>query len=211
MYRRFTEQEMAGKTAASKLKVIVFLGSTREGRVGLRVAKFITGQLEAKNYEVELFDPVVLKFPLLEKALHFYQDRKTAPKLLLDCEEKIKAADAFVVVSAEYNHSIPPALSNMLDHFPGSIFAYKPSAIVTYSPGPYGGMRAAMQLRAFLSELGALSVSNIFGIPEVHKALDENGKPLNDFMVKGATTLLTQLDWMAWAMKNHRDAHGVPK
>lgn len=202
---------MAGKAAASKLKVVLFLGSTREGRMGLRVAKFIRAQLEAKNYQVELFDPVELKFPLLEKALHFYQDRKTAPKFLLDCEEKIKAADAFVVVSAEYNHSIPPALSNMLDHFPGSIFSYKPSAIVTYSPGPYGGMRAAMQLRAFLAELGTLSVSNIFGIPEVHKALDENGKPLNDFMVKGATTLLTQLDWMAWAMKNHRDAHGVPK
>lgn len=77
--------------------------------------------------------------------------------------------------------------------------------------GPYGGMRAAMQLRCFLSELGTLSVSNIFGIPEVHKALDENGKPLNDHMVSGAERLIAQLDWMSWAMKNHRDKNGVPK
>ncbi|KAK0044892.1 uncharacterized protein LOC106064104 [Biomphalaria glabrata] len=210
MYRRYTEQEMAGK-AAKKLNVVLFLGSTREGRFGLRVAKFVQKQLEARNYQVELFDPVVLKFPMLEKPTHFYQDRSKIPKWLLECEEKIKAADAYVVVSAEYNHSIPPALSNMLNHFPGSIFSYKPSAIVTYSMGIYGGMRAAMQLRAFLSELGTLSVSNIFGIPEVHKALDENGKPLNDHLDKGADTLLKQLDWMAWAMKNHRDAQGVPK
>ncbi|CAL1540166.1 unnamed protein product [Lymnaea stagnalis] len=196
---------------AGKLKAILFLGSTREGRLGLRVAKFMQKQLEEKNFNVDLFDPVKLQFPLLQKSTFHYQNREDVPKWMLDCEEKIKEADAYVVVSAEYNHSIPPALSNMLDHFPLNIFGYKPSAIVTYSPGPYGGMRAAMQLRVFLSELGTLSVSNIFGIPEVHKALDEEGTPLNDHMVSGADRLLAQLDWMAWAMKNHREAHGVPK
>ncbi|GFN89464.1 NADPH-dependent fmn reductase [Plakobranchus ocellatus] len=165
-----------------------------------------------KNQSFPSFsDPVELKFPLLEKAIHHYSDRSAIPDWMLQCEAKVKAADAFLVVSAEYNHSIPPALSNMMDHFGGSLFAYKPSGIVVYSPGIYGGMRAAMQLRAFLSELGTLSVSNIFGIPEVHKALDEGGAPLNDHMEKGANTLLNQLDWMTLAMKNHRDKHGVPK
>lgn len=78
-------------------------------------------------------------------------------------------------------------------------------------PGIYGGMRAAMQLRAFLGELGCLSVSNIFGIPEVHKALDADGNPLNDHMNKGAAKLITQLDWHAHAMKIHRDEFGIPK
>ena len=50
--------------------------------------------------------------------------------------------------------------------------------------GIYGGMRAAMQLRAMLGEIGCISVSNIFGIPQVNKALDEDGKPLNDHMEK---------------------------
>lgn len=77
--------------------------------------------------------------------------------------------------------------------------------------GQYGGMRAAMQLRALLGELGCLSVSNIFGIPEVHKSIDENGKALNDRMISGAARMIKQLDWHAWAMKNHRDSVGVPK
>ncbi|KAH9490561.1 hypothetical protein Btru_034106 [Bulinus truncatus] len=196
---------------ANKLKAILFLGSTREGRFGLRVAKFMQKQLESKNFHVDLFDPVALNFPLLERTIYSYQDRSQLPKWMVECDDKVKAADAYVVLSAEYNHSIPPALSNMLDHFSASHFAYKPSAIVSYSYGIYGGMRAAMQLRAFLSELGTPSVSNIFGIPEVHKALDENGNPLNQHMVSGSELLIKQLNWMAWAMKNHRDAYGIPQ
>ncbi|RUS79712.1 hypothetical protein EGW08_012520 [Elysia chlorotica] len=130
MYQRYRQDQE--KMAAPKLRCVLFLGSTREGRLGLRVAKFMASQLEKRNYQVDIF-------------------------------------------------------------------------------GIYGGMRAAMQLRAFLSELGTLSVSNIFGIPEVHKALSEDGSPLSDHMEKGADKLLAQLDWMAWAMKNHRDTQGLPK
>ena len=195
---------------SSKLRVCLFLGSTREGRLGLRVAKFVQNQLEVNNFHVDLLDPVVLKFPLLETPLHYYQDKSKAPKWMLECEEKIRAADAFVVVSAEYNHSIPAALTNMMSHFGASLYSYKPSGIVAYSQGPYAGMRAAMQLRCFLAELGTLSVSNIFGIPTVQNALDENGKPLNEYMEKGAANMIQQLDWMAKAMKNHRDSAGVP-
>lgn len=80
-----------------------------------------------------------------------------------------------------------------------------------YFSGIYGGMRAAMALRPLLSEMGTLSVSNIFGIPEVHKALDEEGVPKNDHMEKGAGKLLDQLDWYTTAMKNHRNTAGVPQ
>ncbi|XP_052086450.1 NADH-dependent flavin reductase subunit 2-like [Mytilus californianus] len=214
MYRAYLQElnRMASSKASSKLKAILFLGTVRENRVGLRVARFMKKQLEKRNYEVEMFDPLEMKFPMLHKPVHFYgPERKGCPQWLLDAENKVKAADAFIVVSGEYNHSIPPALSNMLDHFPGSIFSYKPSAIVCYSPGIYGGMRAAMALRPLLSEIGTLSVSNIFGIPEVHKALDEEGAPKNDHMEKGAGKLLDQLDWYATAMKNHRNTAGVPQ
>jgi NAD(P)H-dependent FMN reductase len=58
--------------------------------------------------------------------------------------EILKAADGFVIVSAEYNHSIPAALKNILDYFQ-SEYLYKPSAIVTYSAGPFGGVRASIK------------------------------------------------------------------
>jgi len=72
-------------------------------------------------------------------------------------------------------------------------------------------MRAAMSLRCFLGELGCLSVSNIFGIPTVQNSFDENGTPLNDQMVSGAKRLISQLDWHARAMANHRAAVGIPQ
>ncbi|XP_071113671.1 quinone reductase-like [Haliotis cracherodii] len=210
MYAAFSNLSRNMATTTQKLKVVLFLGSCREGRLGLRVARFMKNALEKSNHEVSVFDPVEMKFPLLERAFYHYKDKSEAPKWMCEAETKVREADAYVVVSAEYNHSIPPALSNMMDHFGGSCYSYKPSGIVCYSPGIYGGMRSAMQLRAFLGELGCLSVSNIFGIPEVHKSLDEEGIPQNDHMMKGANRLIAQLDWNAHAMRNHREAVGIP-
>ena len=82
-----------------------------------------------------IVDPLVMDIGPLHKPLHFYKDRSQAPKVLIDANQKILEADAFLMVSAEYNHSIPPALSNLMDHFPGSSFGYRPSGIVCYSPG----------------------------------------------------------------------------
>ena len=77
--------------------------------------------------------------------------------------------------------------------------------------GIYGGMRCAMQLRAMTGELGCISVSNIFGIPQVNKAIDEDGKPLDDHMAKGLANLMKQLDWNAKAMKYMREKEGIPQ
>ena len=70
-----------------------------------------------------------------------------------------------------------------------------------------------MQLRAMTGEIGCISVSNIFGIPQVSKSLDEEGNPIKpheDHMNKGAKAMLDQLTWMALAMKNQRDVYGTP-
>ena len=82
-----------------------------------------------------LQDAQELNFPILTKPLHFYKDQSEAPSILQKSRDTIKSADCFLVVSGEYNHSIPPGLSNMFDYFPGSLFGYKPSGIVCYSPG----------------------------------------------------------------------------
>ena len=87
-----------------------------------------------------------------------------APEALERLAGRIKAADAFIIVSGEYNHSIPPALSNLLDHFLEEYF-WRPSAIVCYSAGAFGGVRAAMQLRAMLCELGTPSIPSLLPVP----------------------------------------------
>lgn len=110
------------------------------------------------------------------------------------------------------NHSIPPALSSMMGHFGGSNYACKPSAIVTYSPGAWGGSRAAMALRPMLSELGCLPVSKLCAVPSVSDILSPEGEPVDaeHRMLKQLPGLLSQLEWMAIAMANQRAAAGMP-
>lgn len=120
----------------------------------------------------------------------------------------IAAADCFIVVTPEYNHSIPPALSGLMGHFGGSLYKYKASGIVTYSPGPFGGVRCAMALRPFLSELGCLPVSAVTSFPAAQELFLENGAPSDPThrMLKQLPSTLEQLEFVAVALKNQREA-----
>jgi NAD(P)H-dependent FMN reductase len=133
---------------------------------------------------------------------------RQAPEPLERLAAIIKPADAYLIVSAEYNHSIPPALSNLLDHFLDEYF-WRPSAIACYSPGAFGGVRAAMQLRAMLAEMGMASIPSLLPFPKVQELLDENGTPQNDRVQKSADRFLSELEWHAEALKAQR-AKGMP-
>lgn len=108
----------------------------------MRVAQHCKIHLEAIGHEVELIDPLSIELPASFKP-HFAYARSAAPEALDVLAAKIEAADGYVMVSPEYNHSMSPALANLLNHFGSSLFSYKPSAIVTYSAGQWGGARAA--------------------------------------------------------------------
>lgn len=190
------------------LKIVVFLPSVRIGRMCIRVSQFVQNQLKDK-YNVTILDPEELDLPLLKMPIHFYQDRSQIPKVLLDCEAKLEAADAFLVVTGSYNYSIPPALSNLLDHMAPGLFACKPSGIVAYSMGSFGGLEATVQLRTCLSGLGSVAIPKLLCIPEVHDALDEQGNAKNPRLEPGFAWLMKQLDWYANAMKDYRDKAGV--
>src|SRR4029078_10030842 len=97
--------------------------------------------------------------PLLDRMYKEYEKGK-APAVLERLATLYRGADAFVVVSGEYNHSIPPALSTLLDHCLEEYF-FRPSAIVCYSAGAFGGVRAAMQLRLTLGELGNTRITSV--------------------------------------------------
>lgn len=189
------------------LVVPVILGSVRSDRQGLRAARFVIAELQARGVEAPLVDPAELRLPLLDRMYKEYP-KGTAPTVLEDLATLYRRSDAFVVVSAEYNHSIPPALSNTLDHFLEEYF-WRPSAICCYSAGQYGGVRAAMQLRAMMAELGAPSIASLLPIPRIGKALDADGKPQEDWLGKAAGRFLDELVWHAEALKAKR-AFGTP-
>merc|ERR1739846_60215 len=152
-------------------KVLVVLSSVRDGRHGAKVGQAVMKHLESNpSISAEILDPMTLDAPLLKQPLHFMPDQSAAPSWMTDTLAKIKESAGFVIVSAEYNCTIPPALTNLLDHFPLSAYRHKPASIVTYSMGPFGGVRATVALRPFLSELGMVILPSTVSIPTIQNS-----------------------------------------
>jgi len=189
------------------LKIVVFVGSVRSDRQGIKAARYVTRTLTARGHDVTIVDPMELKLPLLDRMYKEYEKGK-APAALENLAALYRSADAFVAVSGEYNHSIQPALSNLLDHFLEEYF-FRPSAIVCYSGGSFGGVRAAMQLRAMLGELRMPPIPSIFPIPRIASAFADDGTPLDASWDKRFEKFARELEWYANALRDSR-LKGVP-
>jgi NAD(P)H-dependent FMN reductase len=188
---------------ASKLNTAVIYGSARRGRQGIKAARFVVRKLEQRGHVVTLVDSQEHLLPLLDLMYKEYEAGK-APEAMEAIGDILKAADGFVIVSAEYNHSIPAALKNLLDHFQ-SEYLYKPSAIVTYSAGPFGGVRALINLRAILAELGTPSIPSAFPISQVHDSFDDDGNPLDKIYDERVIKFLDEFEWYAHALRIARE------
>ncbi|WP_290650137.1 NAD(P)H-dependent oxidoreductase [Aquisalimonas sp.] len=197
------------------LRILVFLGSTRDStppqpaRLGLRVARACVAQLNRGSSSVELIDPLDFDLASAFKP-HFSYARGKVPLQLESLAESIDSADGYVMVSPEYNHSMSPALAHLLNHFGSSLFSYKASAIVTYSAGQWGGARAGVAMRGFLSELGCLPVSAMIHVPKAQKVFDKDGGYLDNVDGQAWTEYfgrtLAQLEWWASAARYQRGA-----
>jgi NAD(P)H-dependent FMN reductase len=207
------------------MKFLIFLGTVRDStppkpaRLGQRVSNACIECLVSQysEHEVELIDALDYPLEAVFKP-HFSYVKGKAPSVLDELAEKIEWADGFIMISPEYNHSMSPALTNLLNHFGSSLFSYKPSAIVTYSAGQWGGMRAAVGMRTFLSELGCLSVSAMIHVPKAQDVFEADGSmaagedQASWFDYFGRT--FKQLIWWAQATSDHRgevDPHHVVK
>ena len=158
---------------SKKLNTAVIYGSARRDRQGIKAARFVVRKLEERDHDVTLIDTQEYDLPLLDWMYKEYEPGQ-APDAMQKIADILNAADGFIVISAEYNHSIPAALKNLLDHYQGE-YLYKPSGIVTYSAGPFGGVRALVNLRGILAELGTPSIPSAFPISHIHNAFDTDG------------------------------------
>jgi NAD(P)H-dependent FMN reductase len=189
------------------LDILVIYGSVRTARQGIKAARFIEATARGRGHSATLIDPAEHPLPLLDKMYKEYAAGQ-APETLERLATAIKRAEAFIIVSGEYNHSIPPALSNLLDHFLEEYF-WRPSAIACYSAGAFGGVRAAMQLRAMLCELGTPSIPSLLPFPKVQDAFDDDGTPRDESIHRRAARFFDELEWYARALKAARQG-GVP-
>ena len=190
-----------------KLQIAILYGSVRNARQGIKVARFMKNKVEERGHKVTLIDPCELKIPLLEKTYDKYEEG-TAPGDLDKVAEILKNADAYIAVTAEYNHTPPPALINLIDYFFTEYF-FKPSSIVSYSDGPFGGVRAAVQLRSLLAEVGMSSVPTMFPVSKVQDAFDDRGNAIDDSYNHRIKKPLDELEWYAHALKEAREK-GLP-
>jgi len=190
------------------LNIVLLYGSVRRDRQGIRAARFAERRLTARGHTVSFVDALDVKLPLLDRMYKEYR-KGEAPEVLEKLATMYRAADAFVIVTGEYNHSIPPPLTNLLDHFLEEYF-FRPSAIVSYSGGQFGGVRAAVHMQAILCELGMPSIASSFPVPRVGSAFDEEGNELTPGAARRFDRLAAELEWYAEALKRQREEKGVP-
>ena len=186
-------------------KISVIVGSVRRDRQGIKVARWIENNLKLKNHTVYFIDPLELDLPLLDR---MYKEMKNPSEKIIRLREKIKDSDGYMPITPEYNRSTSSVLKNTLDYFLEEYF-FKPTAIVSYSPGIFGGINAAQQLRLTFAELGAIAIPSSFSIPHVHKVFDEKATLLDESYSKRFDKFINEFEWYISALKKQRDS-GTP-
>lgn len=162
------------------MKLQVIIGSTRPGRVTPRMANWVAA--EAKNLpdtQVEILDLADYAMPFLDEAKspQFNPERKP-DEVVQKWLDKLAEADAYVLVTPEYNRSYSAVLKNALD-FIDFQFERKPVALAAH--GSTGGAQAVSHLRAVMPGLLAVTVPKAtFMVGGVTNNLDENGKPTDE-------------------------------
>src|ERR1700722_7851822 len=97
-------------------RILVFYGSYRSDRMGIRLAEFVVERLRRRGDAVELIDARAINLPMLDRMYKEYP-KGQASASLEDLAQKIRGADGFVFVTGEYNWGIQPGLKNLTDHF----------------------------------------------------------------------------------------------
>ncbi|MFE9812971.1 NADPH-dependent FMN reductase [Streptomyces sp. NPDC005548] len=191
-------------------KLVIIVGSVREGRFGPVVASWVAEQAHLHGgFDVQVVDLADVDVPLeLPAASPKYAGadypRPTGMRALTSA---LESADAFVVVTPEYNHSYPASLKAAIDwHF--TQWTAKPVAFVSYG-GAAGGRHAALHLENVLTELHAVTIRDGLAFPNYFTTWQE-GRPLDPASPAYAKALLDQLAWWAAALRSARTATPYP-
>ena len=190
-------------------KILVLYGSYRRDRMGIRLADYVVRTLRERGDEPELIDAQAVGLPMLDRMYKEY-DEGEAPEAMETLAGKIRAADAFVFITGEYNWGPQPGLKNLTDHFLEEWF-WRPAGIVSYSAGRLGGARSATVWNATLSEMGMIVISSTVAVGQIGKTLDENAQPIGDSgqsLEKGFKRFAEDLAWWTEAtieQKKRRD------
>ncbi len=192
-------------------KVLVFYGSYRADRVGVRLVEYLLDGLRSRGVAAELVDAKQVNLPMLDRMYKEYP-KGEAPAAMEALAEKIRSADAFVFVTGEYNWGPQPGLKNLADHFLEEWF-WRPAAIASYSAGRFSGVRAGTLWHSILSEMGMVVVSSTLAVGPISQTLDANGKPIGaggQALQKAFPRFADDLAWWTEAARNQRASRPPP-
>jgi NAD(P)H-dependent FMN reductase len=175
------------------MKIEIISGSPRPGSVTHRLALHLQQVLQARTSHeagvIALKDNI---FPPLHSVI---TSPDAAPEELREVAARVFAADAYIIVTPEYNGSYSPAMQNLFDHFPKQ--HHKPFGLATASPGALGGIRAAMQLQQFVIALFGIPSPYMLVTPQVDKKFDAEGNLTDEAFEKSVETFLKEFLWLA--------------
>ena len=192
-------------------KVLVFYGSYRSDRMGIRLANYVVAGLTQRGAQAELVDAQALGLPMLDRMYKEYP-KGTAPAAMEALAEKIRSADAFVFVTGEYNWGPQPGLKNLTDHFLEEWF-WRPAAIASYSSGRFSGVRAGTMWHGILSEMGMVVISSTLAVGPIAQTLDAQGLPTGsdgEALERAFPRFADDLAWWAQAAREQRGRKAPP-
>jgi NAD(P)H-dependent FMN reductase len=202
---------MNATTIEDATKIVVFYGSYRSDRLGIRLANYITNRLNRRGSGAELIDAKAVGLPMLDRMYKEYPTGK-APQAMEILASKIRAADAFVFVTGEYNWGVQPGLKNLTDHFLEEWF-WRPAAIASYSVGRIAGARSNMAWHQILSEMGMVVISSTLMVGPIVEALDERATPQGEagrVLDRAFERFADDLAWWTEAAKTQRTKAAPP-
>jgi NAD(P)H-dependent FMN reductase len=179
------------------MNIEIISGSPRKESVSHRVALFLQKYMSEKTeHNVNIIDVRDWAFPLLQQEVFTSADR--TPDDLKPLAKRMFEANAFIMVSPEYNGSYTSALKNVFDHFPKQM--HKTFGIVTASPGMMGGMRATQQMQLLISALFGIGSPHMLVTPTVDKKFDEAGNLIDPSFQKNVDVFVGEFLWLAEAL-----------
>ena len=192
-------------------QILVFYGSYRSDRMGIRLAEFVIERLRRRGEVVELIDAKAVNLPILDRMYKEFPPG-AAPEQLHRLAGKIRDADGFVFITGEYNWGVQPGLKNLTDHFLEEWF-WRPAAIVSYSAGRLSGARASTAWHGTLSEMGMVVVSSTIGVGPIAQTLSEAGEPIGEggkALERSFPRFADDLAWWIEAAKAQRARKAPP-
>jgi NAD(P)H-dependent FMN reductase len=189
----------------TNMKLAVITGSVREGRFGPTITRWFTEHARQHGlFDIDVVDladtPLPLELPGTAERLYDVDGR---PEDLRRLAARLEQADAYVVVTPEYNHSFPASLKHLIDWHPVQWQA-KPVALVSYG-GYGGGVRAAEHLRQVFCEMHAVTIRNWISLDQHWTRFDAEGRLMDPEGPDGAAkAMLDQLGWWSSVLREAR-------